>query len=133
MVDSVTSPAQGLGRERLSDSKLQTNSGWWDEVIGGAAGILLFPKLSVEEVLSLAAKDIRVPAGATRFTIPGRQLFGGWGVCIDFLREDCQAELKEEALHATLAAASWRLYEEPLQIVELQKPVGRLALEVEQP
>ena len=123
VVEKLVAAAGDRVLDRVSDTEL-VNGTCFQRVIGGAEAALIYPRLSMEQVLSLAGLGLQVPPGATRFLIPGRCLFAGPAVSLDFLREDRSIEEKERDFFDALRKAYWRRYSEPIELIELRTAIA---------
>lgn len=85
-----------------------------------AVGIVAFPSFTPEKVLQLAVAGRRLPAGITRFVIPGRIL--RLNAPLEKLRSDETLEQKQRWLDAFVAeklnARRVRYYDEPVMLLD---------------
>ncbi len=84
------------------------------------AGLVVFPQFSPEIVLQIAAKNRLLPAGITRFVIPGRIL--RLNAPLDLLAGNDSLAKKREWLdtmvQAKLTARAMRYYTEPVVLLD---------------
>jgi phosphoglycerate dehydrogenase-like enzyme len=84
------------------------------------AALVIFPKYEIDQVLQIARSGRRLPAGITRFIIPGRVM--RLNADLNFLRSDKSLREKNEWLyHLTmdkLAKDQVRYYEEPVYLMD---------------
>lgn len=84
------------------------------------AALVSFPRFTIQTILELAAHGRTVPAGITRFIIPGRIL--RLNAPLTKLAEDEPLALKRqwlnEFIHAKLLARQVRSYEEPVVLLD---------------
>lgn len=84
------------------------------------AALVSFPRFTIQTILELAAHGRTVPAGITRFIIPGRIL--RLNAPLEKLAEDQPLALKRQWLddfvHAKLTARQVRFYEEPVVLLD---------------
>ncbi len=84
------------------------------------AALVSFPRFTIQTILELAAHGRTVPAGITRFIIPGRIL--RLNAPLAKLAEDEPLALKrqwlDEFVHAKLLARQVRFYEEPVVLLD---------------
>jgi hypothetical protein len=84
------------------------------------AALLIFPRLTPEQILTLAVEGRTVPAGITRFIVPGRIL--RLNAPLDRLASGEPLDVKRrwlaDLLRAKLASRQVRYYEEPVVLLD---------------
>jgi len=82
--------------------------------------MVVFPHYSVEQVLLAARSNQRLPAGVTRFIVPGRVLH--LDVDLEWLGSDLSLAEKNRELHEQLQArhhrGEIRYYREPVYLLD---------------
>lgn len=84
------------------------------------AGLVVFPKYSMERVLNLACRDQVLPAGITRFIIPGRVMH--LNADLEYLKSDEPLDKKniwlDQMVLEKMANEKVRYYEEPIYLLD---------------
>jgi hypothetical protein len=84
------------------------------------AAVVIFPKYEIDQVLQIARSGRRLPAGITRFIIPGRVM--RLNADLNYLRSDKSLREKNEWLYRLtmdkLAKDQVRYYEEPVYLMD---------------
>ncbi|GIU91430.1 MAG: hypothetical protein KatS3mg011_0336 [Acidimicrobiia bacterium] len=101
---------------RVADTDLRRLRAWYPDL----AVFVEFPEFTVSQVLAAARSGRVLPAGVTRFLIPGRVL--RLNVPLDWLREPTSLEEKNRRLHDLLAEkerlGEIRYYREPVYLLD---------------
>jgi phosphoglycerate dehydrogenase-like enzyme len=101
---------------RVADTDLRRLRAWYPDL----AALVEFPEFTVSQVLAAARSGRVLPAGVTRFLIPGRVL--RLNVPLDWLREPTSLEEKNRRLHDLLAEkerlGEIRYYREPVYLLD---------------
>ena len=83
-------------------------------------GLVVFPQLTADSILSLAAAGRVLPAGVTRFVVPGRIL--RINIPLDFLRSDqplvAKSDRLDQIVQEKLAGRRIRYYQEPVVLLD---------------
>ena len=101
---------------RCTDNDVQTLFGEFPDL----GAIVFFPKLEVEQVIQIARAKRLLPAGITRFLIPGRVM--RLNADLTYLKSDRSLKEKNEWLYdltmEKLSADQVRYYQEPIYLMD---------------
>lgn len=102
------------------DRTLVTDLGALKAQFPKSVALAVFPQFNLEQILHLATEDKLVPAGITRFIIPGRVL--RLHVPLDMLGGDATLESKndwlDQLIQEKLANRRLRYYQEPVVLLD---------------
>lgn len=118
VVEELVLHNEGVPLTREKDSICSKSPVAWMRLFRSRfSGLLVYPSLSVDEVIHIAEAGLRVPPGGTRFIFEDRHQ--GLRIPLDFLAlSNVTIEEKNRRLSNALSSGSERVYEEPIVFYE---------------